>query len=134
MIDIIRFLKNYLNIIIFYACGTSKNDIHRHFIVPKDIYEMYKTEAKKLNFSIVSGYFQYKKEDSINMISPQENSYQYKILLMTSYVSTNYENENVEIRNNYEIIKKFTTDQLDNIDKEIQLEFEDDADDTLWSI
>ncbi len=138
-----------------YASGNTKNEVRRHFIVPPEVYESYKEKA---NTIFHSGYawerfpFYFRKKDRVNMIAPPEDSYGYKVLLLTSCTSSNPDNRNCELRNKRKIIKQFTTQELDIVEKELdemldesdsksqsskdnkdsEQECEDDADDNYY--
>lgn len=137
-----------------YASGSSKDEVHRHFIVPKEVYEIYKEKAKadfRLSFINDDHYFSFRRNDRVNKIAPLENSYGYKVLLLTSCTSSNPDNRNCELRNKRKILKQFTTPELDIVEEELnemeklrtiekeksknvlQDEVEDDADDTPHS-
>lgn len=126
-----------------YASGSTKDEVHRHFIVPKEVYEKYKEKAKAdfcLAFINDDHSFYFGKKNRLNMIAPFENSYGYKLLLLTACTSSNPDNRNCELRNKRKILKQFTTQELDLIQEELDEKelndnesTEDDADDTPHS-
>jgi hypothetical protein len=127
-----------------YASGSSKDEVVRYFIVPFEVYEMYKEKANSLfNGSYANERFPFlfRKKDHVNMIAPPEDSYGYKMLLLTSCTSSNPDNRNCELRNKRKILKQFTTQELDIVEEEVKKmdnsnkgsEEEDDADDTPHS-
>ncbi len=103
-----------------YSSGYNSNDVVRYFILPKDLYIKYKDIAQLNNFYVPSDEddsngFLYQKNDKINRISPYENSNGYKSLLLSVVVK----GENAEIRNKRRIIKKFSNEELDLIQNEL---------------
>ncbi len=114
-----------------YASGGSKNEVCRHFIVPIEVYEIYKEKANAIFYSSYANErfpFYFRKKDRINMISPPEHSYGYKMLLLTSCTSSNLDNRNCELRNKRKIIKQFTTQELDVVEKELdEMDYETDS-------
>lgn len=107
-----------------YASGFRSDDIFRYFILPHDLYTKYLDNARNNNFYTPndeedSNGFLYQKSDLINRISPFENTIGYKSLLLSVLVK----GENVQIRNNGNIIKKFSNEELDLIQKELDLYF-----------
>ncbi len=134
-----------------YASGCSKDEVMRYFILPNEDYERYKEKAKgdfRMGFMNDDNYFSFKRKDHVNKIAPLENSYGYKLLLITACTSSNPDNRNCELRNKRKILKQFTTPELDIIEEEIKKmddtksikngsesdnEVEDDADDTPHS-
>jgi hypothetical protein len=105
-----------------YASGSSKNEVRRHFIVPPEVYESYKEKANTIFHSryVWDRFpFYFRKKDRVNMIAPLEHSYGYKVLLLTSCTSSNPDNRNCELRNKRKIIKQFTTQELDIVEKEL---------------
>ncbi len=113
-----------------YASGGTKNEIHRHFIVPNEVYQSYKEKANALFYSSYANErfpFYFRKKDRINMIAPPEHSYGYKMLLLTTCTSSNLDNRNCELRNKRKIIKQFTTQELDIVEKELD-EMDDETD------
>lgn len=118
-----------------YASGSSKDEVKRYFIVPKEVYENYKEKAKiniRLAFIEDKHPFFFRKNDTVNMISPLENSYGYKILLLTSCTSSNPDNSNCELRNKRIILKQFTTQELDIIEEEMDQMDNGEDDDILY--
>lgn len=131
-----------------YASGGTKDEVFRHFVLPKEVYDIYKEKAKaiyRFSDTFDSHPFFFRKNDRVNMIAPFENSYGYKMLLLTSCTSSNPDNRNCELRNKRKILKQFTTQELDIIEEEIKKmdniedgedsneSGEDDADDTPHS-
>jgi hypothetical protein len=113
-----------------YASGSSKNEVHRHFILPIEVYEIYKEKSNTIFYSSYANQrfpFYFRKNDRVNMIAPLEHSYGYKMLLLTACTSSNPDNRNCELRNKRKIIKQFTTEELDIIEKEID-EMDDETD------
>ena len=136
-----------------YASGGKKDEVYRHFVVPIEVYETYRDKAKadfRLAFMSDNNPFRFRKRDGVNMIAPFENSYGYKMLLLTACTSSNPDNRNCELRNKRKILKQFTTQELDIVEKEArdsestedeknksknetENEVEDDADNTPHS-
>ncbi len=106
-----------------YASGSSKDEVVRYFIVPKEVYQSYKEKA---NTTFNAWYanerhpFYFRKKDHVNMIAPPEHSYGYKMLLLTACTSSNPDNRNCELRNKRNILKQFTTPELDIIENEVK--------------
>lgn len=112
-----------------YASGSTKDEVYRHFVLPKEDYEKYKEKAKtdfRLAFINDTHSFYFRRKDRVNMIAPFENSYGYKMLLLTSCTSSNPDNRNCELRNKRKILKQFTTQELDIIEEEIK-EMDDES-------
>ena len=111
-----------------YGSGGKKDEVYRHFIVPKTVYESYKSELNipHKNRKHCFGYFNddhsfcFRKNDEVNMISPLENSYGYKMILLTYHTSSNPDNRNCELRNKRKILKQFTTQELDIVEEELK--------------
>ncbi len=133
-----------------YASGSTKNEVFRHFVLPKKVYEIYKEKAKaiyRFSDTFDSNPFYFRKNDRVNMIAPFENSYGFKMLLLTTCTSSNPDNCNCELRNKRKILKQFTTSELNEIQKELDKmddivtcestesgnEVEDDADDKSFA-